>query len=364
MEGRKAEEWGRVYLEKLSLYEEFTMRVKNLVQDLIRQDDMAVYGVQGWAKNPDDFMSELMGRGEDVISSLDAFPDLSQIRVLLHFPEDVRKVEKILQQEFLVDLAHSVTTSSLVDDPERFGYPAISYVVSLSSERSRLREWSQYRDLKCTVQVRTVIQEAWASIAPKVSHTATDSLTQKKLKRKLLRLSALLEEADEGFLDLWESTKESAVPVAPVRTEPFSASELESRPLTRQALADYFKEHLEIPEEWAANAVKAGFPAYYPTEEYLAESFTYLHNILQAAEINTIEDLEDFLEEVRKDGYGIEQLETVGKAFEKENADWRVDGFSALFLLVLNLKWDILQGKDLVASGIKKGSDRIKGLGN
>ncbi len=134
--------------------------------------------------------------------------------------------------------------------------------------------------------------------------------------------------------------------------------------MTRQALADYFKEHLEIPEEWAANAVKAGFPAYYPTEEYLAESFTYLHNILQAAEINTIEDLEDFLEEVRKDGYGIEQLETVGKAFEKENADWRVDGFSALFLLVLNLKWDILQGKDLVASGIKKGSDRIKGLGN
>ncbi|MDD2206737.1 MAG: RelA/SpoT domain-containing protein [Aminobacterium sp.] len=362
MEGRKAEEWGRAYVEKLSLYEEFTMRVKNLVQDLIGQEDIMVYGIQGSAKNPDEFISELAKRDEGELSSLGAFQDLSQVRILLHFPEDVRNVEKILQQEFLVDLAHSVTTSSLVNDPERFGYPSISYVVSLSNERSRLREWSKYRDLKCTVLVRTVIQEAWATISPKVSTTATDTLTQKKLKRKLIRLSALLEEADEGFLALWDAAKDSSVLVAPSRTEPVQEEEKQSQVLSQQNLADYFKEHKEIAEEWAANAVKAGFPAFYPTEEYLAESFTYLYDMLQASEIKTIEDLDRFIKDIHKNGLGMEQLESIVKAFEKENANWRVDGFSALFLLLLNMKWDVLQEKDLVALNVKKGSDRIKGL--
>ena len=59
---------------------------------------------------------------------------------------------------------------------------------------------------------------------------------------------------------------------------------------------------------------------------------------------------------------GREQIATVHKAFEREAQSWRVDGYSALFLLVLNLKWDVLQSKDLVDLNIKRGSDRIKGI--
>ena len=60
------------------------------------------------------------------------------------------------------------------------------------------------------------------------------------------------------------------------------------------------------------------------------------------------------------DGKGLQQLRKIHDAF-RENANWRVDPFSALFLLVLNFKWDELRDKDLVKLNIKKGSDRIHG---
>ena len=56
------------------------------------------------------------------------------------------------------------------------------------------------------------------------------------------------------------------------------------------------------------------------------------------------------------------QLRTIRNTFEKESSAWRVDAFSAIFLLVLNSKWDVLKGKDLVKLGVKKGSDRISGM--
>ena len=60
------------------------------------------------------------------------------------------------------------------------------------------------------------------------------------------------------------------------------------------------------------------------------------------------------------DGKGLQQLSTIREAF-KDNDKWRVDPFSALFLLVLNFKWEDLKDKDLVKLNIKKGSDRISG---
>ena len=57
---------------------------------------------------------------------------------------------------------------------------------------------------------------------------------------------------------------------------------------------------------------------------------------------------------------GLQQLKTIHDTF-RDNNNWRVDPFSALFLLVLNFRWDDLKDKDLVKLNIKKGSDRISG---
>lgn len=358
MNGTRTDEWGRKYMEKYSLYEEFAGRISNLLQNLVEGENIEVYSVFGRAKTPAEFLRTAGTPPTAEQSVLAGIADLCTVKILVNFPDDVSKVEDIVQKEFLADMSRSIPLASL-DSPERHGYPAVSYVLSLNRERGALREWSKYKDLPFTLEIRTVLQEAWAANAPKVS-LPTDTATKKKMQRKLLRLSALLEEADEGFLSLWEAAREAAVPV----TAAYSPELLPARQkiFDRTMLKQYFEERAEDLRRWSDAAVKTGFPPYAPSQEYLETSLSYLWDILRAAEMDSREDLDEFLRSLEEEGRGEEQISTIYKAFEKEASTWKVDGYSALFLLVLNLKWDILQQKDLVELNIKKGSDRIKGV--
>ena len=131
--------------------------------------------------------------------------------------------------------------------------------------------------------------------------------------------------------------------------------------MTLADLTTFFDEHPETVDLWSRNAVQAGFQVYLSSPEYREESLSYLFDVLRAADISTIDAFTAFIADVGREDKGLRQLQSICKAFEKEVASWKVDAFSALFLLVLNLRWDILQKKDLVALNVKKGSDRIKG---
>ena len=359
MNATKVDELGKKYMRQYSLYREFAARACNLLENLVEQDGIQLYNVSGEAKSPEGFLRMYEALAEGVPSSLSEIADLCTVKILVHFPEDVEKVERIVQQEFLVDMARSVTSASL-DDPDRFGYPAVYYTLSLSRARVALREWNKYKDIPFSLEIRTVLQEVWAANTPKVM-LPTDTTTKKKLQRKLFRVGALLEEADEGYFSLWESARESAMPVtAPVAVvEPVASNR---RVFDRAALRQYFQEHEEIPRRWAEIASDVGFPPFRPDPEYLETSLSYLWDILRAAEMDSPDEFQRFIASLEEEEKGREQIATVHKAFEREAQSWRVDGYSALFLLVLNLKWDVLQSKDLVDLNIKRGSDRIKGI--
>jgi len=89
-----------------------------------------------------------------------------------------------------------------------------------------------------------------------------------------------------------------------------------------------------------------------------------MYKIFRAAGVDTISEVQRFLEDLEQEDRGTTQLKTIRSTFEKESGVWRVDAFSAIFLLVLNAKWDVLKNKDLLELGIKKGSDRISGTDN
>ena len=84
---------------------------------------------------------------------------------------------------------------------------------------------------------------------------------------------------------------------------------------------------------------------------------------MRAAGLDTITDVKNFLLDMLQEDKGLRQLRTILETFGRgNNIKWRVDPFSALFLLVLNFKWENLKDKDLVKLNIKKGSDRINGI--
>ena len=356
MDKHRINELGLRYVESLTLYEEFASRIRNLIQDLVELENIEFYAIEGWAESPASLLHLLASLEENDLAGV----DLVRVRVLLRFPEDVLKVEQLISSEFEVEPSRSLPSSSeALNDPQRFGYPAVVYILGLNESRSHLREWRKYRDLSFRLELRTLLQEAWASILPRVRHSAA-GLDERKLTRELNLLSGLLEKADDGFLTLRKviHDEELLVPQKP-KPEPSEVPEAEKL-FTDEELYRLFREDNTLLTRLNELALSAGFPEFSPSAEYLRESFGHMCIILREAGIDTLSEVKAFLAEAFTDDKGLNQLRAVHNTF-RENTSWRADPFSVIFLLVLNFRWDILKDKDLAGLGIKRGSDRISG---
>ena len=354
MNKRRIDEIGIRYVESLKLYEEYAARIRNLIQDLVEVEGVEFYAIEGWAEPPAELLQMLSTLEEKDLAGV----DLVTIRVLLRFPADVLRIESLIKSEFDVDPSRSLPSNSRVlKDPGRFGYPAVVYILSLSQSRSTLKEWEKYKDLNFRLELRTLLQEAWATILPKVSQTVGRE-SEEEFTRELFLLGAMLEKADKGFLTLRDEIKSEALLVPPSAKKPEQVTA--ETVFTDEELYQLFRDDPSLLGKWNANAIEAGFPEFTPDASYLRESFTYLCKILHASGIDTLSEFRRFLSDMDSEDKGLRQLRTLHDSFS-DNQNWRVDPFSALFLLALNFRWDVLKDKDLAGLGIKKGSDRING---
>ena len=132
MDKRRINEIGLRYVESLKLYEEFAARIRNLIQDLVEVEGVEFYAIEGWAEEPAELLRVLSTLDEKDLAGV----DLVTVRVLLRFPADVLRIEKLVQAEFDVDPSRSLPSDSgVLRDPRRFGYPAVVYILSLSKSR-------------------------------------------------------------------------------------------------------------------------------------------------------------------------------------------------------------------------------------
>jgi len=82
--------------------------------------------------------------------------------------------------------------------PAEFGYRFRHYVAELGATRFELAEWKRFSGLRFEIQIRTVLEHAWAAIDHALRYKREADVPREQ-KRVLFRLSALLELADENF---------------------------------------------------------------------------------------------------------------------------------------------------------------------
>jgi len=78
------------------------------------------------------------------------------------------------------------------------GYLSVHFVASLSKQRNKLTEYSQIKNLKFEIQVRTLLQHAWAEIEHDKSYKFSGEL-RKDLKRNFSLIAGVLELMDQEF---------------------------------------------------------------------------------------------------------------------------------------------------------------------
>lgn len=125
---------------------------------------------------------------------LQEITDLAGVRVVYLYPSDRKKVESLIENQFIVvEKIDRVAEGGT----EHFGYGAVHYLVKLGKAMSGAR-YDDLKDLLCEIQVRTILQDAWAIVAHHLSYKR-ESDVPNELRRKLNALSGLFETADDQF---------------------------------------------------------------------------------------------------------------------------------------------------------------------
>lgn len=186
----------QAYQEQRPTYEQFTAELSNLVEKLLNAEAID-YTIEHRTKEIGHFREKITRAGKNYIDPLEEITDLCGLRVILRRISDVAKVVELIRDEFDIDEPNSTDKEEELE-VDQFGYLSVHLVVQLKEDRTSLREWKHLKQLKAEIQVRTVLQHAWALISHGFDYKARADIPR-PIRRQLFRLSALLEVADTEF---------------------------------------------------------------------------------------------------------------------------------------------------------------------
>jgi putative GTP pyrophosphokinase len=259
---RAVEQYGR----KKDLYEEFAEAAKNILAVATQSRGSRISEIQFRAK-------EVASCGKKAITPSEQNPaepkyknpladitDLAGVRVITFFPRTIEDVCRCIQEQFQV--IEKVDHTATAQKEERLGYQSVHYVVRLGANRSGLAEYQKFKSLVAEIQVRTVMQHAWAEIEHDIRYKSTSAIPS-AISRRFMTLAGLLEIADREFQAIQEED-ELLRRTAAIQIEEGKLNEVE---VTPDSLRSYLNRKLDPDDrisdfsyEWTARYLrKFGF---------------------------------------------------------------------------------------------------------
>ena len=123
--------------------------------------------------------------------------DLLGMRIVCPFIEDIRHCERIVERNFRVVEREQKGAQYSFDE---FGYESIHYLVYPAREIAE--SYDLGREFICEIQLRTILQDAWAEVEHELVYKADFSPFDDPLRRKLAALNANLSLADIVFQEI------------------------------------------------------------------------------------------------------------------------------------------------------------------
>lgn len=283
---KKLKELINDYKKSYNLYDAFTVQIYHLIENIIKESGIKIHTIDGRTKDIDSLKKKTLKKEKQYRDFFDV-TDLSGIRIVCFSLDQVDQVAKIIKKNFIILNKYSVDKRKIMD-PDRFGYLSLHYVVKISKTRANLTEYTKYRDLKCEIQIRTLLQHTWAEIEHDLGYKSEIAVPN-NIKRKFYRLAGLLEIADDEFntvikiIDSYSKKVTKRIDSSPKKVSIDKIS-LESYILNSQLIKTIDKE--------IANRTGTR----YHTHFYTVEIENYL-KITNFFDIATIDQLDKHLEE-------------------------------------------------------------------
>lgn len=163
-------------------------QLKERLQDALQEANLQFHSISSRVKAPESLRTKL-ARPDKTYVSVWGVTDLIGLRVTTYFEDTIGEVARIIESRFAVDFGHTQDRLA-AEDYRVFGYRSLHYVCGV--------EQAPYR---FEIQVRTILQHAWAEIEHDLGYKASDS-TPDTIRRRFIRIAGLLELADEEFVSI------------------------------------------------------------------------------------------------------------------------------------------------------------------
>lgn len=197
LSAEQAKEAVAEYTERWPDYVQFATSMADLLVALLKAKNIDYVGISSRAKDIDSFAEKIGRDGKDYADPMRDVTDLCGVRVVSYDESDVALIGDAIRENFVVSDRRSVDKARELD-PDKFGYLSVHFVVSLTEQRASLPEYQPFQGMWFELQVRTALQHAWAALDHKLRYKATTDVPR-ELRRRLYRISALLELADAEF---------------------------------------------------------------------------------------------------------------------------------------------------------------------
>jgi len=174
------------------LYKQLCKEVIFVLKDEIQKSQIKIHGITYRIKSFDSICDKIVRKGV----SIDPFKqvhDIAGVRIICLYRSDLDVLGKLISKNFDIISSDIYRTRS----ETKFGYMADHYLVKLSKEY-RGKRYDEIKNLKCEIQVRTILMDAWAAVSHHLDYKRETDVPS-PLKKDFNAVSGLLYAADTHF---------------------------------------------------------------------------------------------------------------------------------------------------------------------
>jgi len=224
-------------------YEHLAEVAKRVLMETLAVSEIRFHSIEARAKSLESFAKKAAKPSEadpnkpKYSDPLREITDLAGVRVITFLPRTVEQVCAHVEREFTV-LERTDKSVELLDEG-KLGYQSIHFLVQMHPNRTRLAEYQRHGGLTFEIQVRTLLQHAWAEMEHDIQYKSA-AVIPAIIRRKFIALAGMLEIADREFQSLQDEDER----LRQQARESVQTGELSTVEITPDALKSYLDHRL------------------------------------------------------------------------------------------------------------------------
>ena len=194
------ENYEKWYDVNFSLYDSCGSTLKILIKKILKKKSIPFHSIEYRVKSKESFIEKC--KKDKYKNPISEITDVCGLRIIGYTNHDVKEIQSIIESEFKIDKDNSIDKSRIMRD-DQVGYRSVHYVASIKSNRSQLPEYQEYKHIKFEIQIRTLLQHAWAEIEHDRNYKFSGELPS-EIKRRFYLVAGSLELLDREFEQISE----------------------------------------------------------------------------------------------------------------------------------------------------------------